>query len=972
MKPNLPALEEITLTPFLRKEESTLEQRLEVRLANPIEPVQMVLRMAQEGTVREIPLGWVPVGEFRYEVFFPCVEKTVVSQFSLLIGDQVTSTLRLVRQPARHWTVHLVQTSHHDLGYTDLPSSILRLHDHWLNRALDYARETDSFPEESQFRIVIEQAWSLEHFLETAAEEKAAEMLSRLKSGRFELNALYGNLTTELCAHEEIIRALYTTARLKRQYGLPVTSAELNDITGFSWGLAEALLGAGVRLFIPGLPLYYDWGSYGLQSFWDTKTMQPEGRPTAFRWETAAGRKLLVWCNNPVTNYHCIPSLPGLIEDLVRFESQNYPFQVLRWPISGANSDNSPYCLDYSTVVREWNQRWAYPHLIFSTNARFYSDLVREDLSGLKCFRGELPGQDYPIGATSTASASAVTRRTHATLSAAETAAATAAVLRGAPYPNADLDEAWREMILHDEHTWGFHFPAGPAGEAAQIEKAAHAYRAAAITHDVATKALAALGENGGSEPCVLVLNTLGEARSDVIRVPLGTLENVHRPLTRIPAGKPEDSYLHAMSLPGREHLFLSSDILAGHFDLIDLSTGLPIPYQVETLPDPEVPLPYAAEQLALGGGSKRLGLFKTPTAIKMDLVFRADNVPSSGYKTYQMRMRRSKPHFPRLLRQTANTIENEYYTITADRSGFTSLYDKQAGRELLDQTAPHRLGEIVVRDPEGSEWISRQRSVRKGAKGPVCVALDLLSEAHGHPRVRQTVRLHKGQKQVELSVKVLKDATPLLDTHLSFPFEIPGANIRYEGSLTALSPVQDYFPGAQSDRLAIQNWVKIGNNEFGLMWSALDSPVASLGGLWEGYVSPAHRCLFPNSARDHRRLEAQDYHRAWIYALLYSNNFGTNFAASQPGYTLFRYHFSTFPGSLNDNQAAAWGQSRITMMETALIPGIPTFTSNSLMQVEGARLLACKAAEDGDGWIIRLWNPALEFEPHPAGVHRV
>jgi hypothetical protein len=60
----------------------------------------------------------------------------------------------------RRREVHLVQLSHHDLGYTDLPSSVWREQDENLALALQYCTETDHYRETSRFRYTVEQAWS--------------------------------------------------------------------------------------------------------------------------------------------------------------------------------------------------------------------------------------------------------------------------------------------------------------------------------------------------------------------------------------------------------------------------------------------------------------------------------------------------------------------------------------------------------------------------------------------------------------------------------------------------------------------------------------------------------------------------------------------------------------------------------------------------------------------------------------------
>jgi hypothetical protein len=73
--------------------------------------------------------------------------------------------------------VHVVQLSHHDVGYTDLASHVLPEHDRWLADALDMAEATRDYPDDARFRLVIEQAWSLDHFLRTAPPARAAALL---------------------------------------------------------------------------------------------------------------------------------------------------------------------------------------------------------------------------------------------------------------------------------------------------------------------------------------------------------------------------------------------------------------------------------------------------------------------------------------------------------------------------------------------------------------------------------------------------------------------------------------------------------------------------------------------------------------------------------------------------------------------------------------------------------------------------
>jgi len=300
----------------------------------------------------------------------------------------------------------VVQHSHHDVGYTNLSSTVRREHVAFLDEAIGMTEATADYPEAAQFRLVIEQAWSLLEFLRRAPEERIARMGDLLRAGQVELTALFGNMTSELCGPEELVRALYPSQRIARRFGLRLATAEHNDIPGLSWGLAQILTEAGIEFFCPGLPRYWNWCDPPMQSFWDDATLFPQGQPGGFWWEAPSGRRVLLWESSFGAGGNANPGLPDLAEGLRGMLEHGYPYETVYWPVRGGARDNSPYIVDYCDTVRAWNERWTYPRLNISTNERFYRDLRGELPRDLPVFRGELPGQDYPVGALSTAAAS--------------------------------------------------------------------------------------------------------------------------------------------------------------------------------------------------------------------------------------------------------------------------------------------------------------------------------------------------------------------------------------------------------------------------------------------------------------------------------------------------------------------------------------------------------------------------------------
>jgi hypothetical protein len=287
------------------------------------------------------------------------------------------------------------------------------------------------------------------------------------------------------------------------------------------------------------------------------------------------------------------------------------------------------------------------------------------------------------------------------------------------------------------------------------------------------------------------------------------------------------------------------------------------------------------------------------------------------------------------------------------------SLIDREADRELLDASAPHSLGELVVRTP--ADLLPGQPpTATRGADGPVYQSLDFTGSAPGHPHYRLSLGLHAGVKRLDVAIRVLKDPTPLLDAWLAFPFLAPAPGFQYEAPLACPRLPEDLFPGAYWDAVAVQNWLAVNSPELSLLWTSREAPIVSLGGLQPGYTSPAHSCRIPE--RIHHA-PAGPAENGWVYSLLFANNFGTNFAVSQTGSVLFRYSFTSLPAAPSPGLAARLGALAVippeTIFATRRRPGhLPL--SGSLVEITGdpLTLLACTPARDGRGHILRLWNP--------------
>jgi hypothetical protein len=962
-------------TVFLRHAAVGLEQRLRLGLRHEGAPGGVGVRLSLGGWQREVALGELPVGESWHDLFVPEVRDGDELAVQLVDAGGAGERRVLSVPRARHWSVHVVQLSHHDVGYTSLPSRVFAEQDTWLDQAIEMAGDTRRYPDEARFRLVIEQAWSVEHALRQAPPRRAARLIELLRRGQFELTALYGNLTTELCGHETLVRALYPAFQLRRQYGIPIVSAEHNDIPGFTWGLSEVLAGAGVRLLCPGLPLYYAWGGQNLPSFWDEEAVfgQRQGLPGVFWWESPSGQRILFCSSNGGCGGDCRGTLPALPKRLLELQSQGYPHDVLRWPVGGGARDNSPYIAGYADTIRAWNRTWAWPRLVCSTNARFLADFVGHcDLAALPVRRGDVPGQDYPVGATSTAAATAANRRTHADLPAAEALATAAALHAAHSYPGATIADAWRDVLLHDEHTWGHHLPCGPTCVASELEKAVHAWRGATWAYDVARKAMARLADAirlDTDDIHLVVFNPLPQERCGLVSTPLREIDNAGSEMVPIP---PEHDpagvgFLRGVILNTRWPVHPPAELVEGHFTLLDVASAAAVPYQILDIDSPLGPELYAAQRLGLGSGSRRYGAFEAPQGIKRTLCFQAGPVPALGYRAYRLLPCAAVPAPVAGVHLSDTVLENRHWRLEVDRqTGFLrSLVGKTDGREWIERNAPHPFGALVVQEPSGAEHLPRCLGVETAWSGPLGATLRSRFAVHGYPQVELTLTLWNDEPRLDVALALLKDPTPLLHASLAFPFALPAGRFTCDTPLCTYDPATDRLPGAFLNRLTVQNWVHVAEGSAGVLWSSLDAPVVSLGRLWPPRVSPAHSCVLP-PALDLPPQPAAEPQGGAIYSCVTYNNLGTNFAVSQSGPLLFRYCIRPAAGARSAAVGAAFGAAAVTPLQTMFTCRGRHADHGTLAAMGGflrisepaVQMLAFKQAEDGRGLILRLWNP--------------
>ncbi len=451
-------------------------------------------------------------GTERVELRVPAVESTKQLRVTLRTEAPVSSiTQTAVLKPVRKLEIYLLPHSHVDIGYTALQADVEKKQTGNLETGLRLARETADYPEGARFKWNMEVLWPVDNYLRQATPEQRAAFIAAVKARQIGLDAFYCNILTGLCRPEELLDLMRYATELSQLCGVPIESAMISDVPGYTWSTVTAMSQAGVKYF-SFAPNYFDRMG-GTMKEW-------QNRP--FWWKSPDGEhRVLCWC--PSRGY-ALGHLIGDGEALARFipsylhelQTNAYPYEIthLRWNVHGDNGSPDEKLAD---VVRSWNQRYAYPRLIISTTAEAFRKFEARYGAQLPEFSGDYTPY-WEDGAGSSARETALNRASAERLSQAE---ALWAIRAPSEFPAARFQAAWKNVLLYSEHTWGAHNsisqPDLPFVSSQWKVKQAFATDADSQSRELLTKALQNTGGADARLGMVDVFNTSSWTRTDLV-----------------------------------------------------------------------------------------------------------------------------------------------------------------------------------------------------------------------------------------------------------------------------------------------------------------------------------------------------------------------------------------------------------------------------------------------------------------------
>jgi hypothetical protein len=440
--------------------------------------------------------------------------------------------------------------------------------------------------------------------------------------------------------------------------------------------------------------------------------------------------------------------------------------------------------------------------------------------------------------------------------------------------------------------------------------KGGYARSAFSIAERASREGLAALAEvSGAPRGSIIVFNPLNWARSDLVRIPAAEIKERPRAVR-------------------------------------DLASGAEVPWQYD--------------------GD--------------DLLFLARDVPPVGHALFSLEGAAAGTAAPAASGAASRgTIENARYRVALDeKSGAArSIIDLASGEELMDPQAPHLLGQYVYQAVgkipgvgwHGSPWEGKETGrlvpsiartqVEEGplftrftAEGPLAID-GFPVEIGSVERVVQSITLPRDLDWIECEVRLIgKRPTALAEQgNIAFPFLVKDGKFRLELLGSVVDPAADLQQGGNHDSFAVQHWVDVSSPARGVTWSPVDTTIVTLGDLrlfrWDAAYQPQNTRLYANGL---------------------NNGWSTNFQEWQGGDFRFRFRLRSHAGGWVEGGAARFGRETAQPLLAAAVAGpggnaamAACRVSHLRVEARAAALINLKRAEDGDGYIIRLFNPSIQ-----------
>lgn len=676
---------------------------------------------------------------------------------------------------ARPWKLYFLPHSHLDIGYTHVQDDVMALQIRNLEKSIDLITKTRDYNEGSRYKWNAEATWPVIGFLEKyKGTELEKQFIDAVQRGDMGLDATLGSILTGVSKQEELMHIFDDAHKISELTGAEINSAMTSDVPGHSWGIVSAMAENGVRYFSSGpnyVPTLGRLGSHGVGLYnliWGD---------VPFWWESQSGtHKILYWqTGKGYSMFHgwlmdklSVCGVDPIWDYLEELENKEYPYGLtyLRYTIHG---DNGPPDEEMPDVIAGWNEKYESPQFVIGTTKELFFEMEKTYGEYLPTYSGDMT-PIWEDGAASSAYELAMNRATAERLNQFEIL--WSMTRPASEFPEDSLLEAWKNVVLFSEHTWGSaasgHEPESDFTKAVWSGKKRFADDADRISKSLFSKLLddlKGLEHSKTAHPSVIkVFNTNLWKRSDIVKV-------------------------EGVDLSGRQ--LLDAD---GESVLIQkMSDGSWIFFAENLEPMSETVYHIVDSNTGSGRGSKEDSYSSIAKGMtlqngKIKVVLNEVDGTISSF--------------------TVNGIEHEY----AGKGGLNQyIYSDQRG--------------------ESVQGAGKIKSITLLNNGPVAATLRIESEAPGTESLIRDITVYRDLDRVDITNILDKsNVYEYENVRFLFPFNIMNPEITMDLAMSEVHPERDQLVSSNKNFYSIHNGLSVANIKHGIYLSTIDAPLVELG----------------------------------------------------------------------------------------------------------------------------------------------
>ena len=883
---------QVVPTIFYSRAASGLDEQVDVyvRDNSAAQQGQVDLQIGKAKLVQPLSPKWgfgEQLAQFNVPEFAPGTKGEV----TVTTGSQ-SRQFPVALTPAKKWTIFVVPHIHIDVGYTDYQAKVAEVQSRVLDEAIHLIHD------HPDFRFSPDGYWAVQQFLagRRAADQK--QLFQLVKENKIFVPPQDASLLTGFPSLETLIRSLYSGFEFNQQHGGSFDYANITDVPSYTWSYASVLAAAGLKYFVAGC----DNDNGPIELFSRLNEQSP------FWWEGPDGGRILMWYSRSYSQVWSLFGMPPEIDAgqdslpifLQAYSHPNYKANAVL--VFGTQYENSDLFPQQAELADNWNKVYAYPQLQYSGVAHAMSVIAGQFGASIPVVRGD-GGPYWEFGIGSTAYTAAVERETEQRALGAETFSTISSLVNDRVKPEqAELKQAYQNMILYDEHTWGsWGSVSDPKSRetTSQLDvKEAFALNAKRDVNYVLRRSLAAIADTiNDPKGTLIVFNPLSWTRSDAVVV----------------------------------------DLRKG-LEPVDLSTNQPVPYQVIYTSKSYEHIRFMARDVP-PVGYKCYALKPVSAEPPAPSASRDRTLENTYYRvvldpaTGSVKSIYDKQLHKELVNTSSPYRFDQYVYVTGGDHEPNRLLEYMSSSPL-PQLAVHGSwgGEIVSVDPEPFGTVARLKSVGVNT-----------------PEIDTEVILFNHQKKIEFINRVHKKTIYKKEgVYFAFPFAMDHPQFQYDIQNGYVDPARDQMPGAGKEWFSVQHWVACRQDGATVGLVPVDAPLVTLGDIWRG-TWPKEFGQRPCT----------------IFSFPMNNYYFTNYAAAQGGKFTYKYVF-TSGADLPPAHLSRFGWDAMSPLETdEIIPndkeiswqGPLASTQDSFLRVDQPNvvLVTWKRAEDQKGTILRF-----------------